>query len=91
MRARATRWGLLLALSLAAGCDAEQTSAGVQGLDYDLREEGPYKVGYQTWESSYVHAGAPDGRSVPVHVWYPTEDSHDLRGDPSSYLPLCWP
>ena len=43
-------------------------------LDWALSEEGPFRVGYTSWEITYPGAGDEDDRSIPVHLWYPTED-----------------
>lgn len=48
---------------------------------------GPYNVGYRVFETSYqplVHDGTC---TIPVHVWYPTDD---IEGDDVVYE-LAWP
>ncbi|MBT9555880.1 MAG: hypothetical protein IV100_07625, partial [Myxococcales bacterium] len=42
---------------------------------YPVREDGPWKVGYRTTDVTYDPPGGPAGRTIQIHVWYPTTAS----------------
>lgn len=77
---------LLLTLPLIAACpvDDEPPPAGdsVDPLSWAVDELGPFNVGYRAWEITYPGAGGGEDRTIPVHVWYPTEDT---AGEPVTY------
>jgi len=84
------RWMMVLLLGLCGACSGDDATDEneVSGLDYAVDSAGPFRVGYRTWEVTYSHPGSPEGRTIPVHVWYPTEDRHDLDGDPPTEYPI---
>ena len=67
-------WGKPLG-SGSACADVEALSICGQAFDfasYPVREDGPWKVGYRTTDVTYDPPGAPAGRPIKFHVWYPT-------------------
>ena len=83
------RWTVIFSILFCGACSGGSGAQdSVSGLSFDIQSEGPFRVGYRTWEVTYTHAGNPEGRTVPVHVWYPTEDRHDLRGEPPTEYPI---
>ena len=51
-------------------------------LSWDLRESGPFNVGYASWPLTYPGAGDGEERTISIHIWYPTEAT---SGDPATY------
>ncbi len=80
---------ILLSVCAALGCNgtnSAQESPG--GISYPVDSAGPFNTGYATWTFSYKPAPDSAERTVPVHVWYPTEDEHNYRGDPPTQSPV---
>ena len=78
-----SRLQCLLILLLAAGCSPNPGEPeAVDPLDWALDEPGPYAVGYTSWEITYQGLGDGVERSLPLHLWYPTEDR---VGTPATY------
>lgn len=80
-----------LALCL-SGCQTESTTmpeedAGtpVDPLSWDVTESGPYACGHRTLETTYTPPGGLPPRTIPVHVWYPSEVA---EGDHPKYRNL---
>lgn len=51
----------------------------------DFAEPGPYGIGYRRIEAEYTPPGSDEVRTLPVTVWYPTEDE---SGVPTFYQNL---
>lgn len=69
----------LVASLSSGGCGPAETSpsndAGtpIDPLSFSVKEAGPYSCGHRILEASYTPpAGLPE-RTVPVHIWYPSE------------------
>jgi predicted dienelactone hydrolase len=76
---------LLLSLVFLLGCPEPEVNGNEDlpdTLAWDLSEAGPFSVGYTQWEITYPGAGDGEGRTLPVHLWYPTEDE---SGTPATY------
>ena len=74
---------VMTACSGGPGADSGEKGAGsgpgIDPADWSVLERGPYGLGYRELETTYTTAlGTP--RTIPVHVWYPTED--DLGASP---------
>lgn len=69
-----------------SGTDAEVPTPTV--LDYPVDGEGPWNVGYHVFETTYDDPSTGLPRTIPVHVWYPTEDR---RGEPAPYMGGLFP
>lgn len=41
-------------------------------LTWDVRERGPYNVGYTTWSLTYTPPRSTTPRTIQLHAWYPT-------------------
>ena len=71
----------LVALCSAAVCggcaaaDDEPPPVPVDPLSWSLEQPGPYGVGFTRWETSYLAPGSSVQRTVPVSLWYPTEET----------------
>ena len=68
---------VMMACSGGPGADSGDKGAGdgpgIDPADWSVLERGPYGLGYRELETTYTTAlGTP--RTIPVHVWYPTED-----------------
>ena len=78
----------LLALLACGGNDASDsappadTSGTVDPLAWDLAAEGPYRTGYRELATTYTPAPGLAARTIPVGVWYPTQDT---EGAPAIY------
>jgi predicted dienelactone hydrolase len=74
------RCALLLMMAACSGdpkdsaAPADDTAAGVDPLSWDVTQPGPYNTGHVEITAAYTTA-AGEAREVPVHVWYPTEDT----------------
>lgn len=67
---------LLLALLIACpGDDDDSAVEVVDPLSWPVDEAGPFSVGYRTWDHTYTAPGGFDERTIPLAMWYPTEDS----------------
>jgi predicted dienelactone hydrolase len=77
---------LTLALSACGSSETEATPS--TGLDYNLQDEGPFRVGYTTFETSYVAPGQTEPRTISVYLWYPTEDVHNDQAVPPTESPI---
>jgi predicted dienelactone hydrolase len=72
-----------LSLALMLGCNpGEPAPEPVDPLQWAVDEPGPFAVGYRSYEITYPGLGDGDDRTIPLHVWYPTEDS---EGSPATY------
>ena len=92
---RAGRRALLLSSALAlalgtAACTAVEPLSPVDGgsgppvdpLSWSVTKPGPYACGHRTLETTYAQPGGLPARTVPVHVWYP---SNVAKGDHPIY------
>ena len=67
----------------AAAADVADEDAGATlPPSSSLTELGPLNVGYTLLEATYTVEGTGEERTIPVHVWYPTEDT---SGETASY------
>ncbi|MCB9727632.1 MAG: hypothetical protein H6744_16815 [Deltaproteobacteria bacterium] len=87
---------LVLAAPVWTGCDEGSTPARPDAVvdataDVPVRSrtlearvdaEGPFHVGYRTWEHTYTPPGTDEPRTIRLHVWYPTEAT---TGDHPTY------
>ena len=78
-------FGVLLLTTTGCGETEEIQSTG---LDYNLEQEGPFRVGYTTFATSYTPPGASEPRTIEVYLWYPTEDVHDDEAVPPTESPI---
>jgi len=85
----------MTAALLLLGCEAgdDEPPPQVDPLAWSVEEPGPYAVGYTTWELTYTPAGSGTERTIPIHLWYPTEDPSGegvtyefMFGDDDSWL-----
>jgi len=81
-------WCLLLTLSLLACGNTETEESQISGLDYSLDDDGPFQVGYTAFETSYTPPGQTQERTIPVYIWYPTEDVHNDDAVPPTQSPI---
>ena len=58
------------------------TAGYVEPLAWDLAVEGPYRTGYRELGTTYTPAPGMAERTIPVGVWYPTNDT---EGSPAIY------
>lgn len=66
---------MLLLLSLACtSATSDSGGAAVDPLSWPIGEDGPYQVGFQSWEVSYTSLAGSE-RTISVNAWYPTEDT----------------
>ena len=72
----------LFLLLLGLSCCTSDKSTDPAGLDtalalpdWSLREPGPYNVGYQSFNLSYLPGEGFADREVRINLWYPTEDT----------------
>lgn len=67
-----------------AGADVTDDAPAARPLpgELPLTEPGPYNVGYALLETTYTVVGTGEARTIPIHVWYPTEDT---EGGTTSY------
>ena len=54
-------------------------------LSWNPQELGPFQVGYTVWDITYTQVTDGEPRTIPVHLWYPTEDA---TGIPAVYETL---
>ncbi len=59
-------------LLVAIGCAADEPPPGID-------EKGPFNVGYRRFEIDYEPAGQGITRTIPINIWYPTNDSEGMR------------
>jgi predicted dienelactone hydrolase len=79
------RWALfalLLTLPLLACPPSEPASEFPDTLAWDPREAGPFQVGFAVWEITYTAPATGGPRTIPISVWYPTEDE---SGEAATY------
>lgn len=73
-----SRTALLLLLPLwLLGCPSDgppEPPGTPDPLSWPLDTAGPFSVGTTEWEITYASAGDGEGRTIPVRIWYPTED-----------------
>lgn len=77
---------LTICLMACAGSSEEDSSPN--GLDYPLENDGPFEVGYTTFETSYIPPGQTQPRTIPVYIWYPTQDEHNDDAVPPTESPI---
>lgn len=58
----------------AGNCDVAATAANA------VDKAGPFKVGYRVIDYTYTPKGETAARTIPVHVWYPTNDTTGETG-----------
>lgn len=51
------------------GCDFAASAPASSG------ENGPFRVGYRTFEHTYSPQGESAARTIPLHIWFPTNDT----------------
>lgn len=67
---------LLLGTLGCSSTDGSETGPPpVDPLSWSIEEPGPYQVGFTTWEVSYTPRGSNSERTVPISIWYPTNDT----------------
>jgi len=84
----------LLCLPLLTACPSIEPEPELPDtLSWDPREAGPYNVGYAVWEITYTQVTTGEPRTIPIHVWYPTEDTsgeaalyETFYSDPDSFV-----
>ena len=54
-----------------------------RSLTYPLESPGPYRIGHRVMEVTYTPTATGVRRTIPLQVWYPTED---IEGDAVLYL-----
>lgn len=70
---------LLFPLVLTFGCPSGTPAPEPDDpLSWDLTQSGPFAVGTAAWEITYSSAGDEEDRTIPVRVWYPSEDESGL-------------
>ncbi|MBT6435304.1 MAG: hypothetical protein HOK97_08575 [Deltaproteobacteria bacterium] len=79
---------IALTICLMACTGSSEENSGPNGLDYPLDNDGPFEVGYTTFETSYTPPGQTQPRTVPVFIWYPTEDVHNDDAVPPTQSPI---
>lgn len=62
-----------LALLVALGLGCDESAQGPKGLSFDVRDDGPYAVGYRELEVTYTPPDGGADRTIPVIMWYPVE------------------
>ena len=87
---------VMTSIALMLGCtpaDDGPNEPSIDPLSWSVEAPGPFAVGYTAWEYSYTPAGASNQRTIPVHLWYPTEDTSGqgvtyefIFGDADSWL-----
>ena len=50
-------------------------------LEWSVKEEGPYQVGYSTMETTYSPGADFADRTIRLHIWYPTEDQSGISAE----------
>lgn len=50
-------------------------------LEWSVKEEGPYRVGYSTMETTYSPGADFADRTIRLHIWYPTEDESGISAE----------
>lgn len=65
----------LLACPVDPGDPAEPPVEYPDTLAWPVDEAGPYEVGYLKLETSYTLPSTGEVRTIPVHLWFPTEDT----------------
>ncbi len=73
---------LVFLIGCPAGDDDDSAPEGVDPLSWPVDEAGPFQVGYRTWEHSYTAPGGVGERTIPMAMWYPTEET---AGAPVTY------
>ncbi len=71
----------LLLLPLLAACPTDDPEPPVElpdTLSWNPQELGPFNVGYTVWDITYTQVTDGELRTIPVHLWYPTEDATGL-------------
>jgi dienelactone hydrolase len=66
----------------ADGADAGDGGAAVDPLSWTVAKPGPYACGHRTLETTYAQPGGLPARTIPIHVWYP---SNVAKGDHPIY------
>ena len=68
------------------GCDPGETTdpgqdagAPVDPLSWDVAEPGPYSCGHRVLETTYQPPGGGPARTIPVHLWYPSNATDGER------------
>ncbi|MEO1271532.1 MAG: hypothetical protein AAFX99_25850, partial [Myxococcota bacterium] len=69
------------------GTDSPDTMADAPDEEgpstWPLDEDGPYRVGFRSWEVTYSSPADGSDRTVVLNLWYPTEAT---TGEPAIYL-----
>jgi predicted dienelactone hydrolase len=83
---------LLSSALLVAGCysdapanpvsDAGDGGPAVDPLSWTVKTPGPYACGHRTLETTYAQPGGLPARTIPIHVWYP---SNEAKGEHPVY------
>jgi len=69
----------ILTLAFVLGCPTDPLPPEVDDpLSWDLTQPGPFGVGTASWEITYSSAGDGEDRTIPVRIWYPSEDESGL-------------
>lgn len=80
---RAMTCRLLLAAPLFLfGCGTEPPAEEwPDTLEWAVDEAGPFQVGHEMLDATYVMPSTGESRTIPVSVWYPTEDTEGLPAE----------
>ncbi len=73
-----TRPLFLLLLPLLAACPSAEPEPPAElpdTLAWDPQAAGPFNVGYTVLETTWSQATTGEERTIPVHLWYPTEET----------------
>jgi len=77
-----SRYALLFLLPLwLLACPSDESPGPPEAADplsWPLDTAGPFSVGTAQWNLTYASAGDGEDRTIPVRIWYPTEDPTGL-------------
>lgn len=69
----------MILLLLACTGTPEDTGT-IDPLSWPVDEDGPFNVGFRTWEFEYTPTGR-EARTVTMNLWYPTNDTSGPSGE----------
>ncbi len=76
-----------------AAADAVDASAGHPSLAWAVDQPGPHQIGYRRFDITYEGEGGIGKRTVPLHVWYPTDATSGTHPEPYGQIlsdPHSW-
>ena len=59
-----------------------EADAGHPSFAWAVEQAGPHQIGYKRVEITYEGAGGIGKRTVPLHIWYPTDATSGKHPDP---------